>query len=124
MKDFSTRARRRLPFLKDAMARPCPIRQTVGWKNFGMRGVMSPDQVQSFLALAIGFAVAGLISTGFQLVASRPASFGLLSSGPSVAAFAAIPMLVFAAPFLITRTIVRAGMAGPQRFEIVMGATI
>jgi hypothetical protein len=88
------------------------------------RGVMSADQLQSLLALAIGFAIAGMISTGYQLVAAQPASFRLLTRGPSVATVAAVPLLVFAAPFLILRTIVRAGMSTPQRFELVMGATI
>ncbi|HWM49318.1 MAG TPA: hypothetical protein VNR11_20655 [Xanthobacteraceae bacterium] len=85
---------------------------------------MSAETVQSFLALAMGFATAGLIATGYQLVADRPASVRLLTRGPSVGAIAAVPMLVFAAPFLITRHIVRAGMSAPQRVELVMTATI
>jgi hypothetical protein len=85
---------------------------------------MSADQLHSLLALAMGFALAGMICSGYQLVAARPVSFGLLTRGPSVAAVAAVPLLVFAAPFVILRTIVRAGMSAPQRFELVMGATI
>jgi len=85
---------------------------------------MSADQVQSLLAFAIGFAMAGMISTGYQLVAAKPASFRLLAGGPSVASFAAVPLLMFAAPFIITRNIVRAGMSAPQRFELVMMATV
>jgi hypothetical protein len=85
---------------------------------------MSPDSVQSFFALAIGFATAGLISSAYQLLAAQPASFRLLARGPSAAAFAAIPLLLFAAPFLITRHIVRAGMSTPQRAELVMAATV
>jgi hypothetical protein len=85
---------------------------------------MSADQVHSLLALAMGFAIAGLISTGYQLVAAKPASFRLLSGGPTAATVAAVPLLVFAAPFLITRHIVRAGMSAPQRVELVMVATV
>ena len=85
---------------------------------------MSPDSLQSLFALMLGFATAGLISSAYQLAAARPASFGLLARGPSIAAFAAIPVLLFAAPFLITRHIVRAGMSAPQRVELVMVATV
>lgn len=85
---------------------------------------MSPDSLQSFFALAMGFATAGLISSAYQLVAAQPASFRLLVRGPSAAAFAAIPFLLFAAPFLITRHILRAGMSAPQRAELVMVATV
>ena len=85
---------------------------------------MSVEALQSFLALAIGFSVAGLMSTGYQLVAARPASFRMLQQGPGRQAFAAVPFLIFAAPFIITRTILRGGRAGKQRFEIVMMATV
>ena len=81
-------------------------------------------ELYSFLALALGFAVAGLISTGYQLVSNRPASFRMLSAGPSAATIAAVPFLVFAAPFIITRNIVRAGMSAPQRIELVFVATV
>jgi hypothetical protein len=85
---------------------------------------MSPEALQSFLALAIGFSFAGAMSTGYQLAAARPASFGLLAKGPSPSAFAAVPFLVFAMPFLIVRLLVRAGRAGPQSFPLVTMATI
>jgi hypothetical protein len=85
---------------------------------------MSPEALQAFLALAIGFSVAGMMSTGYQLVAAQPASFRMLARGPSPSTFAAVPFLVFAAPFIITRTIVRGGLAGRQRFELVMLATV
>lgn len=85
---------------------------------------MSPDSLQSAFALAMGFATAGLISTAYQLLAAQPPSFRLLTRGPSAAAFAAIPFLLFAAPFIITRHIVRAGMSAPQRAELVMVATV
>jgi hypothetical protein len=84
---------------------------------------MSPEALQSFLALAIGFSFAGAMSTGYQLAAARPAGFGMLARGPSPAAIAAVPFLVFAAPFLIVRTLVRAGLAGPQSFGLVTLAT-
>ncbi|MFL5105766.1 MAG: DUF6949 family protein, partial [Xanthobacteraceae bacterium] len=51
---------------------------------------MSPDQLQSLLALAIGFAVAGLLATGYQFLTERPASFRLISRGSRARALAAL----------------------------------
>ena len=84
---------------------------------------MSAESVQSFFALAIGFALAGLLASGYQAATSRPASFRLLSRGPHPAAFAAVPVLVFAAPFIIMRTILRGRIEG-WRFWVVMSATM
>jgi len=80
--------------------------------------------MQSFLELLIGFAVAGLIATGYQAVTQRPASFGLLEEGPRPSTFAAIPMLVFAAPFIIMRNTIRGRRIERRRFEFVTIATV
>lgn len=85
---------------------------------------MSPESVQSFMALAIGFAFAGLMSSGYQLVTERPASFRLLEQGPRPAALAAVPFLVFAAPFIIMRNTIRGRRIEHRRFEFVMLATV
>jgi hypothetical protein len=85
---------------------------------------LSPEAVQQFLALAIGFAFAGAISTGYQLFAKQPASFRLLEQGPHPSTFAAIPMLVFAAPFIIMRNTIRGRRIEGRRFEFVMLATV
>jgi len=84
---------------------------------------MSPDALQSFLSLAIGFAV-GLMSTGYQALTARPASFGLLQRDSPPAAIVAVPFLVFAAPFIIMRNTVRGRRLERRRFEFVMLATI
>ena len=84
----------------------------------------SPESAHAFLALLIGFAVAGLISTGYQLITQRPASFRLLERGPYPSTFAAIPMLVFAAPFIIMRNTIRGRRIEGRRFEFVMLATV
>ena len=47
---------------------------------------MSPESIESFLAVAFGFAVAGLVSTGYQVVTHRPPSFRLLGGGPTATA--------------------------------------
>jgi hypothetical protein len=85
---------------------------------------MSAESVQSFLTLAIGFALAGLLASGYQAATSRPASFRLLQSGPHPSAFAAVPFLVFAAPFIIMRNILRRRHIEGWRFWVVMSATM
>lgn len=85
---------------------------------------MSPEAVQSFYALALGFAWAGFLATGYQVMTDRPASFRLLQRGPRPSAFAAIPFLAFAAPFIIMRNTLRARRFAGRRFERVMVATI
>ena len=65
------------------------------------------DSVRSLLALAIGFAVAGLLSSGYQLLTLQPPSFRLLHEAERKQALAAVPFLVFAAPFIIVRNTVR-----------------
>ena len=85
---------------------------------------MSPEAIQSFYSLALGFAWAGFLATGYQATMRRPASFRLLQRGPRPSAFAAIPFLAFAAPFIIMRNTLRAHRAAGRRFETVMVATI
>jgi hypothetical protein len=85
---------------------------------------MSPESVQSFVALAIGFAFAGLVSTGYQALTQRPASFSLLEQRARALALAAVPFLVFAAPFIIMRNTIRGRIIERRRFEFVMVATV
>jgi hypothetical protein len=85
---------------------------------------MSSVPSQSLLALAIGFAFAGLLASGYQLIANRPASFRLLHNGPGPGSIAAVPLLVFAAPFIIMRSVLRSRSLEQRQFEFVMMATI
>jgi len=85
---------------------------------------VSPEQIELLLALVLGFAFAGLIATGYQYLTERPASFHLLQDGPAPSTFAAVPMLVFAAPFIIMRNTLRARRLVGRRFEFVMLATV
>src|SRR5262245_11478071 len=85
---------------------------------------MSPEQVQSFFALAFGFAFAGAIATGYQAVTRRPASFRLLQLGPRPVSFAAVPLIVFAAPFIIMRNTIRGRRLEDRRIGMVMLATV
>src|SRR5688572_18774146 len=83
---------------------------------------MSPEAMQSFYALATGFAWAGLLATGYQLLTRQPASFRLLERGPRPSTFAAIPLIAFAAPFIIIRDTVRGSRAGFGSFQVAMAA--
>ena len=85
---------------------------------------MTPESVQNVLALVLGFAVAGLCSSAYQLATRRLPSFSLLNSGPSPAAFAAVPLLMVAAPFLIMRNTLLGRRQEGRRFEFVFLATL
>ena len=85
---------------------------------------MTPESLQMLLALALGFAVAGLCSTAYQLVTSRLPTFGLLSAGPSPSTFAAVPVLMLAAPFLIMRNTILGRQQEGRRFQFVFMATL
>jgi len=85
---------------------------------------MSPEALQNLMSLALGFAVAGLFSSAYQLATSRLPSFSLLSSGPSPQAFAVVPLLVVAAPFLIMRNTLLGRRQEGRRFEFVFLATL
>ena len=85
---------------------------------------MSPEALNSFLSLAIGFALAGALASGYQAWAQRPAGFGLLNEGVVPKAFAAVPFLVFAAPFIIMRNTVLGKQHEGRPFQFVMIATV
>src|ERR1043165_5108206 len=85
---------------------------------------MSPDAVNSFFSLCIGFALAGALTSGYQAIVHRPAGFGLLQEGVAPRSFAAVPFLVFAAPFIIMRNTLRGARIEKRRVEFVMMATI
>lgn len=83
--------------------------------------------VESFLNLievALGFALAGLFTTGYQLATNRMPSFSQLSKGASTVALASVPVLVFAAPLLIMRNTIHVAIRDGRRFEFVFVATV
>lgn len=85
---------------------------------------MTPEALQNLLALALGFAMAGLFSSAYQLITSRLPTFGLLSSGPSATTLAAVPLLIVSAPFLIMRNTLLGRQQEGRRFEFVFLATL
>jgi hypothetical protein len=85
---------------------------------------MSPESVQSFYALLLGLSIAGMLATGYQIFAKRPASFLLLNEA-RLKALAAVPFLVFAAPFIILRnTLRRARIKGRGFMPVIVSAVI
>jgi uncharacterized protein DUF6949 len=85
---------------------------------------MSPDTLNSLLSLCLGFALAGALASGYQALLQRPAGFGLLQEGAVPKTFAAVPFLVFAAPFIIMRNTLRGQRIERRRIEFVMMATV
>jgi hypothetical protein len=86
---------------------------------------MSPHSVQMLFALALGFTVAGLCVSGYRLATDRLPSLSLIQHGPGASSFAALALLILAAPFLIVRNVVLArGGAAPDRFQVVFLATL
>ena len=84
---------------------------------------MSPDALNSLFSLCLGFALAGAFASGYQAMAQRPVGFGL-QEGVAPRTFAAVPFLVFAAPFIIMRNTLRGARIERRRFQFVMMATI
>jgi hypothetical protein len=85
---------------------------------------MTPESIQLLFALAIGFAFAGMLGTGYQLATSSAPGFHLLERGPRPSTFAAVPFLVFAAPFIIMRNTIRGRMIEGRSFQLAMIATV
>ena len=89
-----------------------------------MQIISGLEALHSFLLLVLGFAFAGALASGYQTMADRPPGFGLLTNGANVQAFAAVPFLVFAAPFIIMRNTIRGRRIEHRRMVFVMAATV
>jgi hypothetical protein len=85
---------------------------------------MSPESIQSLIAVAIGFSVGGLFASGFRLITRELPSVNLLQVGGYPAKVAAVPLLVFSAPFLIIRNTLLDRGQETFRFELVFMATL
>ncbi len=85
---------------------------------------MSPESVHLIFALGFGFSFPGMLATGYHLVTSRALSFRVLESGPKPSTFMAVPILAFAAPFLIMRSTIPNHAIERRSFQLVMIATI
>lgn len=88
-----------------------------------VHGLVWSDSMNSILALALGFAIAGLLCSAYQVLTERPPSFRLLQRPDRNLALAAVPFLLFAAPAIIVQAILRAGERS-SGFGFAMLATI
>lgn len=105
-----------------AGADPIGLRQMVS--RIALGPLMAAESLQMLFALGLGFAVAGMCSSGYRVFTSRLPSFNQLSAGPGAAAFAAVPVLVISAPFLIMRNTIIGRRQEERRFEFVFLATL
>jgi len=87
-------------------------------------GILSSGSGHSLMALAIGFAFAGALATGYHYFTEQPPSFRLVNRGPQAVTFAAVPFLIFAAPFIIMRNTVRGARIEGRSFGFAMLATV
>jgi hypothetical protein len=78
---------------------------------------------QSLVLLALGFAFGGLVANGYQIVTRKPPSFDDLAHRAKTKALASLPFLIFAAPFIIIRNIVR-DEGAERNFGFVTIATV
>jgi hypothetical protein len=85
---------------------------------------MSPDVLNNLFSLLIGFALAGALASGYQALLRQPPQFALLQQGVAPQTFAAVPFLMFAAPFIIMRNTLRGRRIERRRAEFVMLATV
>src|SRR5882757_8512791 len=105
----------------------------IGWRepiglvkvrfSIACEALMTPESLHNLLSLALGFAVAGLFSSAYQLATDRLPTFELLSSGPGAQALAAV-LLMVAAPFLIMRNTLLGRRQEGRRFQFVFLATL
>ena len=65
-----------------------------------------------------------MLATGYQLATTRPLSFHLLGMGVRPESFLAIPVLAFAAPFVIMRNTIRGRRMERRNFIATMISTV
>lgn len=82
-----------------------------------------PEQMKAFEAILLGFALAGLTASTFQLVMRQPLSFRLLLGGGLTSALA-VPLLAVGAPFVILRNTGRGRRFERRPMHFVALATI
>jgi len=84
---------------------------------------LSAGQLQAFEAILLGFALAGVVTSAFQLLAQKPLSFRLLiGRGLSPALF--LPVVAIGAPIIILRNTSRGRRFERRPMHFVALATI
>jgi hypothetical protein len=85
---------------------------------------ISAEVGEQLFAVAFGFAFAGLCASGCRLVGLHRPGLRMLEAGPMVGRLAAVPLLMFSAPYLIMRNTLRRDPPERRRGEVVMIATV
>src|ERR1700721_2949387 len=88
------------------------------------QSVVSPDTFEPLFALAFGVPVAGLCASSYRLAGPHLPHLRMLEAGPMVGRLAAVPLLIFSAPYLIMRNTLRRSALGRRRSDAVMVATV
>ena len=83
---------------------------------------MSSEALNWLFSVCIGYAFAGALVSGYQAFAQRPAGFGLLQEGVALKTFSYVPLVVFAAPFIIMRNTLSGVRLERRRIAFVMTA--
>lgn len=84
---------------------------------------MSQTQIDSFLALGLGFAFAGLVTAVYRAWRDQPPSFSMLFAGGPIG-FVAIPLLAAAGPAIIMRNTLRGRKYEKRKIHFVAMATV
>ena len=85
--------------------------------------VLQQSSIDASSAIAIGFAFARLLASGFELLLRRPLGFSSLQTG-DMGAVATVPVLVFSAPLIILRNTIRGRRSDGRPIPYVMLATV
>lgn len=85
--------------------------------------MIMPPLLEPFQSVALGFAAAGFLASGFEWLAHRRASFTLLEAG-GLRAMACVPLVVFSAPFIIMRNTLAGRRFENRHVVFVMMATV
>ncbi|MCA0399731.1 MAG: hypothetical protein LCH38_02820 [Proteobacteria bacterium] len=83
---------------------------------------MSQTQIESFLALGLGFAFAGLVMALYRAWRDQPPSFSMLLAGGS-SGLVSIPLLAAAGPAIIMRNTLRGRRYERRKVHFVAIAT-
>ncbi|WP_199092657.1 hypothetical protein [Bosea sp. ASV33] len=78
-----------------------------------------PSAVEALQSLFLGFAFAGLLASAFELFTERRADFKLLQAG-GIAAVASVPVVIFSAPVLILRNMMRGRQGDGRPLSVLM----
>lgn len=84
---------------------------------------ITPESLEALKALCLGFALSGLLASGYEAMTCRPISFRLLQRG-RLEALASLPIILFSAPLIILRNTIRGRRIERRPVSAVVAATV